>query len=168
MKRFKAFLVLGVLVGTLIFGLTMAYGVWWWNSTVDVEGSELRTVWEILDDADCAYCYSADVTIRVPKEANAEVVEQGTNESVSIQKTKKLDCLSNGIETTVNASISGQAGATGTQAKVTLIVDGAVVSEQTGAVGSTISQDIVLPSTCGAGSGGGSGNGNGGGKGKKK
>ena len=150
MWRLRFLVTMVTLVGALIFGIAIAQGFWWWNSTVDVEGSELRTVWEVLDDADCSYCYFADVTIRVPKEAKAQVIDQGTNENVSVQKTKKLDCLSNGIETTVNATVSGQGAATGTQAKVTLIVNGTVVSEKTGAVGSTISQGIVLPSTCGA------------------
>ncbi len=40
-----------------VFGAAVAQGFWWWNSTVDVEGVELRSIWEVTDGGDSAYLY---------------------------------------------------------------------------------------------------------------
>ena len=148
MWRLRTTIVTGVVLLAIVMGATVAYGVWWWNSNVEVNGSELRTVWEVLDDDICAYCYSANVLIKVPKDADAHIVDTNTNETVRIRKAKSQSCLSDGTEVHVQATVSDDGGGTGTQAKVTLIVDGTVVSEKVGAIGSKIKQDIVMPSTC--------------------
>ena len=149
MLRLKSVVVLGVLAGVMAFGAMVAQGSWWWNSTVDVEGHELRTVWEVLDETGCAYCYEGDVVVWVPKKANASVVEVATNETVRVRKTKNLSCTSEGIEVQVDATVDPLAGATGSQAQITLIVDGLTASVSTGAVGAKIKQTTLIEgATC--------------------
>ena len=148
MWRLRSLVGLGVIAGVLIFGATVAQGWWWWNSVVDVNGSQLRTVWEITDSNESLYSYSANFKVLVPKQASASVVEQGTNETVTIKKRKSLKCLANGTEVKVFATVNAGAGATGTQAKVSLYEDGSLISEKTGAIGSKIKQKVTLAGTC--------------------
>ena len=148
MWRTRSIVVLGVLAGVLIFGAVAAYAGWQWNAALDVNGSELRTVWEITDSNESLYSYSADFRVLVPKKADATIIEQATNETVTIKKTKKMKCLSNGTEVEVKATIDAGPGATGTQAKVTLYEDGVAISQKSGAVGQTITQKVVLSSNC--------------------
>jgi len=145
MRQLKVVAVLGVLAGALIFGAVVAHGSWWWNSTLNVEGVELRTIWEITDSTESLYSYSAAFTVIVPSKAEAAIIETGTNETVTIKRSKKLACLSNGVQVRVDGKVSAEAGATGTQAKITLTADGVVVGEKAGAVGQTISQQVLLP-----------------------
>ena len=172
MWRLRSLVVLGVLAGTLILGAMVAQGSWWWNSTVDVEGSELRTIWEVVDGADNPYSYTADFTVSVPKMANATLVQQSTNETITIKKSKKLSCLSDGIQVGVSGTVSASNGAPGTQAKIILVdvASGSILSQSTGPLGQSIDQAVLLPGTCGGSDSDGAGsNGNGGGgKGKNK
>ena len=150
MWRLRSTVILGVLAGVMIFGALTAFGGWWWNAKIDVEGVELRTIWEVTDqpgDND-AYYYTTDFTVVIPKEANATIIEQASNETVTITTSKKLDCLANDLEMEVKAKVTALEGATGTQAKVTLTADGVVVSEKTGKVGRWIKQSLDFPAIC--------------------
>ena len=85
----------------------------------------------------------------MPKKANASVVEVATNETVRVRKTKNLSCTSEGIEVQVDATVDPLSGATGSQAQITLIVDGLTASVSTGAVGAKIKQTTLIEgATC--------------------
>ena len=150
MLKFKALAVLSILVGSLVFGVITAHGWWWWNSRVDIEGAELRTIWTVTDheDDDYAYYYNTDVTITRPKKASASIIEVASNETVTLKKKGKLKCTNDGIEVEVDATVNAQPGAPGTQAEITLEVDGQVVSVASGAVGQNIHQEILVPGSC--------------------
>ena len=145
MWRLRSLVVLGVLAGVMIFGAVVAQGGWYWNSKIDVEGVELRTIWEVTDQGDYVYYYTADFQVTVPKNATATIVEQAANETVTIAHSKKLNCAANGIETTGKAKVSALAGATGSQAKITLTADGVVVAEKTGKIGKRMTLNALLP-----------------------
>ena len=148
MWRIRTLVGLTVLAGMLIFGALVAHGGWYWNSKIDVEGAELRTIWEITDSAQSLYLYHANVVVRVPKKASASITEVNTNETVKLRKSKKLKCLPNDIEVKVIATITAGQGATGTQAKVTIQADGVVIGQKTGPIGNTIKQKVLVPATC--------------------
>ena len=150
MLRLRSLVVVGVLAGIMVFGATVALGSWWWNSRIDIQGSELRTVWEVPDHVgdDLAYYYNADFVVKVPKKASAQVIELGSNETVKIKKSRELSCKNGNIEVRVNGTINVAPGASGTQGKITLVVNGVTVSEKVGALGKRIRQDIQIPGSC--------------------
>ena len=145
MWRLRAGIVLVTFAGMLIFGGVVAHGGWYWNSKIDVEGVQLRTIWEVTDQGDYVYYHTTDFQVTVPKNATATVVEQAANETVAIAHSKKLSCAADGIETTVKTKVSALEGATGSKAKITLTADGVVVAEKTGKVGRGITLNALLP-----------------------
>ena len=148
-----------------VFGAAVAQGFWWWNSTVDVEGVELRSIWEVTDGGDSAYLYEGEVVITVPSEAKAVLVGAASNETVTIKTSKNLGCLVNGIEVNVDGKVTALEGATGTEAKMTVSVDGGVVvGEKYGKIGKWIKQSLVVSGSCSDADGGSGGNGKGKGK----
>ena len=80
-----------------VFGAAVAQGFWWWNSTVDVEGVELRSIWEVTDGGDSAYLYEGEVVITVPSEAKAVLVGAASNETVTIKTRNTLNKGSEGF-----------------------------------------------------------------------
>ena len=143
------FIVVGaVLAGTTLFGALAAHGTWWWNSNIDVEGTEVRTVWEVTDDQHHLYSYMADFLVMVPKDVRAVVVEQGSNETVTVRKSRKLQCLQDLMEVRVQGKVSALDGTTGTQAKITLTANGVPVGEKSGEVGSVIDQTVLVEAVC--------------------
>ena len=82
MWRFKSGIALGVMVGVLIFGATIAYGSWWWNSHIDVEGVDVRTIWTVTDDPEGENNYHTDIVVRLPVNAEAEIKSQAETETV--------------------------------------------------------------------------------------
>ena len=84
MWRLRSLVALGVLAGVLIFGAVTAHGSWWWNSTLDVEGVQLRTPWQATDPGVYVYYYRGDIQVTVPENATAEVLAQSFNETVTI------------------------------------------------------------------------------------
>ena len=56
-----------------------------------------------------------------------------------------LQCLANGIEVQVDGKVSTPPWDTATQAKISLVSNGAVLSEQVGPVNEWISQQFLLP-----------------------
>ena len=165
MRRLSTLVAVVILMVVAVFGATAAHGFWWWNSTVDVEGVELRSIWEVTDGGDSPYLYEGDVVITVPNEATAVLVGSASNETVTIKTSKKLGCLAEGIEVNVDGRVTALEGATGTEAKITVSADGVVVGEKSGKVGKWIKQSLVVEGSCSDADGGSGGNGNG--KGKK-
>ena len=148
MRRMKALTAIGVLAGTLIVGLAVAHGSWWWNSTVDLEGTEVRTIWEVTDDPDNAYLYSANVEIARPKGASASITGVASNETVTLKTSKKLKCTTDGIQVQVKGTVNALSGAPGNNATFTITADGDVVGTKSGKVGKSIKQMVLIPGSC--------------------
>ena len=91
MWRLRAGIVLVIFAGMLIFGGVVAHGGWYWNSKIDVEGVQLRTIWEVTDQGDYVYYYTTDFQVTVPKNATATVVEQAANETVAIAHQQEAE-----------------------------------------------------------------------------
>ena len=165
MWRLRFIAILGVVTGVLVFGAVVAQGSWWWNSKIDVQGVELATRWEITDTDKSLFFYRSDIVVTVPKQADAVVIERASNEKVTIEKSKKLKCLAEGIQVKVEATVSGPGGTS----KLTITANGDVVGGGTAPVGDTIKDSVLLPGTCdGGSSASGSGDGDGDGKKGKK
>ena len=105
MWRFRAMVITGVLFGMLLFGAISAHGFWWWNAKIDVAGVELATVWEVADAEGPGAPYFANISVAVPKNADAEITEQADNEKVGIRHTRRLKCREDGIETVVKLRV---------------------------------------------------------------
>ena len=80
-----------MVVGALIFGLNAAYGIWWWNASIDVEGVDVRTAWTVTDDELGGESYEARIKLSAPREADAEIVEVADNEKVVINPNPPKD-----------------------------------------------------------------------------
>ncbi len=92
------------------------------------------------------------------------LVGAASNETVTIKTSKNLGCLVNGIEVNVDGKVTALEGATGTEAKMTVSVDGVVVGEKYGKIGKWIKQSLVVSGSCSDADGGSGGNGKGKGK----
>ena len=113
MWRFRSMAVFGVLVGALIFGAAVAYGSWWWNAQIDVEGVDVRTVWSVTDDPEGAENYHAYIGVALPHNSKAEVIEHTKNETVRLHWTDELQCTSEGIQAKVAYFVVPLKGAVG-------------------------------------------------------
>ena len=153
MWKIRSLVVLVVLVGVLVFGAVVAHGGWWWNTSIDVEGVEVRTFWTVEDDPDGATNYHTKIRIDLPKVASAEVVEKADTESVKLKAKHGLGCLSEGIEAKVTYKVKPQDGAIGKDVKVWVTADDQLLGEKTGKVGKKIKLDVFIPATCSGGDG---------------
>ena len=145
MWRFRAMVITGVLFGMLLFGAISAHGFWWWNSKIDVEGVQLATVWEVTDAGAATDPYFADISVAVPKKADAKIAEQADNERVRIRHTKRLKCLEDGIETVVSVRVKSGHDDDGSEVRLILKANGRPVGEATGSVGERIVAKGLLP-----------------------
>ena len=148
MWRFRAAVVLVVLVGTLLAGVATVYGFWWWNAEIDVEGVEVRIIWSVVDDEAGQDNYHARIKIHVPLDAEAEIKGQADTETVSIHRSKDLACQSGGIETGVDYVVTPLQGATGSQEEVSVTANGQVIGSNTGTVGERIDVNVIIPGNC--------------------
>ena len=148
MWRIKAAVVLVVLVGTLLAGVATAYGFWWWNAEIDVEGVNVRTIWSVVDDEAGQESYLARIKIGVPLGAHAEVKVKADTETVSIRPSPHLACLSGGIEAEVVYTVTPLRRATGTQVEVSVTANGQEIGSGAGLVGERIEVNVVIPGNC--------------------
>ena len=102
---------LGCGSGALIFGLNAAYGIWWWNASIDVEDMDVRTAWTVTDDPLGEESYETRIKLFVPREADAEILAVADNERVVIKHTRRLECTDDGIEAQVQYQVRPQDGA---------------------------------------------------------
>ena len=127
MLRIRTTLILGILVGALIFGATAAHGAWYWNAwywnawywnaETGGEGVNFRTAWTVVDsqtnesiDGD-ELNYHAKIELRVPKGASFTLLEQADTEMVRLKMDKDLECKSDGIEAEVSYKVRPLSGA---------------------------------------------------------
>ncbi len=148
MWRLRTLVILGTLVAALVVGATVAYGSWWWNAHLDVEGVEVRTAWTVPDDPEGANNYGAVILVRLPMGANAEIIEVADNEIVTIQHTPALSCYPNGIEAKVTYVVQGNDAATGSYAEVWVTGDGHLLGSNQGPLGTPIKVRVIIPGTC--------------------
>lgn len=153
MWRLRSVVILGVLAGMLVFGAAVAYGSWWWNAQVDVEGVKIRTIWTVLDDETGEQDYGAKIIIYKPEDAKARLLSKEPNERVRIKDKETLDCLAEGIELKVKSRVFPlTADAAGTVAKLTVKTVGKhaqVLGEATGPLDEFMKVKVVVPgATC--------------------
>ena len=148
MWKLKATVIAGVLIGAAIFGATVAYGSWWWNAQIDVEGVDVRTIWTVVDDPEGSENYHAKIQVRLPRGAKAELVSQAKTETVVFARGRSLKCTDDGIQAKVKYKVKPLEGAEGKHVDVTVTADGEVVGHNTGKVNRTVKVKVLIPGSC--------------------
>ena len=148
MWRVKSGIALGVMVGVLIFGAAIAYGSWWWNSHIDVEGVDVRTIWTVTDDPEGEKHYHTDIVVRLPVNAEAEIKSQAETETVHLVADPQLKCLPNGIQSIVHYVVHPLEGAIGTEVAVLVTADDHPIGSNTGGLNQVISVRGLIPGSC--------------------
>jgi len=148
MRRLRLMAVLGVVAAVLLLGTTVAQAGWgwWWNASLDVEGTEVHTEWTVVDDADGSN-YGAQIKVWSPKEASVVVLDSASNETVvTPEGNQGYVCRSEGVEVRVEYLVNGVSDtAVGHQVEVRVVADGLVVAERTGEVGTRLSVEVLIP-----------------------
>ncbi len=162
MWRIRSLVILGVMVGALILGATVAQGAWYWNAWYwnawywNAEGSgdgvDFRTAWTVVPagsdesiDGD-ELNYHATIQVRVPKEADFSIVEQAGTETATLKRVGNLDCKADGIEAEVIYRVEPLEGAQGDLVKVWVTADGHLLDEETGPLDKRIKLETFIPS----------------------
>ena len=146
MWRFRTILILGVMVGALIFGATVAHGYWYWNAQFEVENVDARSIWMVNGDEDGSENYHADIIVSLPKNVDTVIDYQTTaHETISFKYVKKLKCTSTGIQAKVKIKVTPLAGADGTSATLNVTPDGQLVGTKTRPLGQWFTKKVVLP-----------------------
>ena len=153
MWRMKVTAISLVALSALIFGSVVAYAGWGWNARVDVGGSLISTQWTVTGDEDGAADYKAKITITVPNEAEASVVEAAQNrtETVKIVHSDDLECTADGmINAMVSYKVSHRGGGdAGENVEVEVSeVDGGALGSNTGSLKETITVNVQIEGTC--------------------
>ncbi len=146
MWRMKSMMVLGVVAAVFVLGAVVAYGHWWWNSQIDVEGADVRTVWTVTDDTEDDY--TTVITVALPPDAVAEIIEVASNEVVTLITDDDLHCRASTIDAQVTYVVTAGPTATGTEAEVWVTADGVELGRKTGGLGVAIHLDVDIPGTC--------------------
>ena len=115
MWRMKVTAVSLVVLGALIFGSVVAYAGWGWNAEVNIGGSGIHTYWTVENDEDGSTDYRARITVTIPKEADASIVEVAPNriEKVRILHSGDLECTPEGIMVNVVYKVTHKGGSGG-------------------------------------------------------
>ena len=150
MWRLRSIVSLGAFVAVLVLGTAVAFGShnWWWNAQIDVEGTDVRTVWSVHDDPDGAGNYEASITLTIPNEADASIVSQSSNETVELKSNGGLECTSQGIEAKAVFRVYSQEGPAWNEVVVSVTADGTKIGSGTGALGGIVQVDVLIPGTC--------------------
>lgn len=150
MRRVKNIFVLAIVIVVLLLGTVVAEGGWWWNSTIDVEGTEIHTVWQV-DDIDGANDYQASIKVLVPSGVDASIRTEADTETVRLIKTSRMTCEpgSGTVEAEVWYKIKALKDSNGTHAFLRVeLVDGSVLAADTVTVGGGFARlDVDIPVT---------------------
>ena len=147
----KIRLMIGLAIaGALVLLLPLvAYAGWWWNSEIDVEGVDVRTIWTVDGGAQeqKARRYFAEIEVRFPVGAAAEVEAfQRSTERVTLVPSSELECKSDGIEIEVDWVVRHRGEFAGDPKVETLLTaDGEYVSSATGHLNETIKLQVLVP-----------------------
>ena len=150
MWRIRALVLLGVLVGMLIFGAVGVYAGWYWNSQTDVEGTSLRTIWTVVGDEKGSENYHADINIALPEGAQIGDLVVAPTETLTFSTDSELDCDNDGLEAVVTFNVTGDGPRK--KVRVTITADGKNIGRDIGALGENIAVSVVIPAdnpTCG-------------------
>jgi hypothetical protein len=100
----------------------------------------------VVEKDDTPDNYEASILLVVPRGADADVLDQASNESVRIRESRRYRCAADGIGVKASYKVRATSSlAVGTQVVVTVTADGAVIGEGTGKVGSVIGVDAFIP-----------------------
>ena len=146
MSRFKAVAAgSGVLVALLV-GLAVVHGSWWWNAVIEVDGTQIRTAWAVVDDPEGAENYHTTIKVKLPRHAVANVVSQATTEVVFLGKSRKLKCTSSGLMSKVTYKVRPLDGADGKRVEVTAYGEAdQVLAHKFGKVNRNITVRVLIP-----------------------
>ncbi|MBF8267142.1 MAG: hypothetical protein HW388_650 [Dehalococcoidia bacterium] len=145
MWRIRSLAVLGVLVGMLLFGATVAYAGWYWNARVNVEGTTVRTIWSVAGDNDGSNNYAAAIGILLPEGAQATLISKVDQETVTIGTDPSLECDSEEIEGVVTYNVTPLTKEVGRMVRVTVKADGVSIGQGVGRLGEDIRVDVSIP-----------------------
>ena len=135
MWRLRSLVVLGVLVGVLIFGSVLAQGAWYWNAWYwnawywnaegSGEGVDFRTAWNVADDQTDEsidgdeFNYHATIELRVPQGADFTLMAANAAvETVSLIEDPSLECKADGVESEVAYEVEPLENAQGNKVMV--------------------------------------------------
>ena len=124
------------------------YAGWQWNAALDVEGTEVRTAWTVVDDPRGDTNYHTDIKFKHPKRANVEVLEKARTEAVTLKPTGSLECGPDGIEAKIEYKVTALSGAVGGEVEVTVTADDEVVGQKSGNLNAYIKVDVLIPGSC--------------------
>ena len=145
MWRIRPVTVLGTLMVVLLFGAVVAEGGWYWNSLIDVEGTNVSTVWSVVGDNDGADNYTAAIDVVLPERAQFILLSKSGNETVTIGTDSSLDCGNGELEGIVTYNVKPLTDEVGQKVKVTVKADGKPIGRGMGMLGEDISVDISIP-----------------------
>ena len=156
MKRIRVLVMVGVLAAFLAFGggLAYAYGDWFWNAQIDVQGVDVRTQWQVVDEDGVALhgeedSYRATIRVVLPRDAEASIVARAATESVALTSSAKLECSADGIEARVLYKVKDIGNdALSDTVIVTVTADGVVVGTASGGFGEKIELNVSIPGSC--------------------
>ena len=143
MWRIRALVLLGVLVGMLIFGAVGVYAGWYWNSQTDVEGTSLRTIWTVEGDEDGSQNYHADINIALPEGAQIGSPVVALTETLTFSTDSELECDDDGLEAVVTFNVIDDGP--GKKVRVTITADGKNIGRDIGNLGEEIVVKVDIP-----------------------
>ncbi len=144
MWRMKALAISVVVLGALLFGAVVANAGWGWNAKADVEGTTISTAWSVAHGGKVQY--HADITITVPSNANVEVVEIASSETVTVVHTGQ-QCSDGVIDAVVTYLITGNGHGDQVSVSVNQVGGGSYGSAQ-GTLGIPISVNAAIAGEC--------------------
>ena len=143
MWRIRALVLMGVLVGMLIFGAVGVYAGWYWNSQTDVEGTSLRTIWTVVGDEKGSENYYANLNIALPEGAEIGDSVVAPSETLTFSSDSELGCDNDGLEAVVTFNVIGDGP--GKKVRVTITADGKNIGRDIGDLGEEIVVKIDIP-----------------------
>ena len=143
MWRIRALVLLGVLVGMLIFGAVGVYAGWYWNSQTDVEGTSLRTIWTVVGDEKGSENYHADINIALPEGAQIGDSVVALTETLTFSTDSELECDDDGLEAVVTFNVIDDGP--GKKVRVTITADGKNIGRDIGNLGEEIVVKVDIP-----------------------
>ena len=148
MWRYRMLAVVAALVGCMALGLSVAYGIWWWNAEITVQDADVRTQWTVGDDPGHQGADRASIKLALSEGAVASVKNVSHNERFSLVVDDDLECLDGEIEFEAEYKVTAKRGRVGHLVEVTVTADGDPVASGTGNLGQRIRVSGVIPGSC--------------------
>ena len=124
----------------------MSNAGWSWNAKADVEGTTISTSRSVGTGGKAQY--RAVITIAVPANASADVIEVVSNETVTVVHTNQR-CSKGAIDAVVTFVITGDGNGSGVSVSVDQVGgDNENYGSARGTTGSAISVNVAISGTC--------------------